>query len=54
MVKVIADESVVGGEVCQNNILVLQAYRIKTANGRYVVVLASSEADAIAFAKKAS
>jgi len=52
LVHVLKSESVVGGEVCKDDVLALTAYRIKTAEGRYVIVLAASEADAQAHAKK--
>jgi len=42
MVHVLKDESVVGGEVCQDDLAELRAFRVKTADGRYTIVLADS------------
>jgi hypothetical protein len=43
MLRVLALEDVVAEEVCKPNLKELGVYRIKTAGGRYAVVLADSE-----------
>jgi hypothetical protein len=54
MVHVLKSESIVTDEPCKDDVLALQAFRVKTAAGHYTVVLASSEAAAQAHAKALS
>jgi len=54
MVHVLKSDSIVADEPCKDDVLALQAFRLKTADGRYTIVLASSEAAAQAHAKSLS